>query len=106
MPGACFVVVFVLDIADDQFDDVLDRDDAVGAAIFVDHERQMNAGGLHLGQQVDRRHRRRHEQDRPHDLRFDQRHRQIDGGEIERAFDRLLLASRIGFRTPRSRARS
>ncbi len=36
--GAFVEVVFVLDVADDHFDDVLDRGEAVGAAIFVDDQ--------------------------------------------------------------------
>ena len=55
-------VVLVVDLADDLLDDVLDRHQAVGAAIFVHHQRQMDARGLHLRQQIDRPHRRRHEE--------------------------------------------
>ena len=55
--------MLVGDVAHDLLDDVLDRDQAVGAAIFVDHQRQMGVGGLHLEQQIQRPHRRRHEQD-------------------------------------------
>ena len=84
------VVMLVFDVADDLLDDVLDRDDAVGAAIFVDHEREMDARRLHLGEKIDRRHRWRHEQDRAHDLCVRQRHRQIDGAEIEPGDQRLL----------------
>ena len=82
--------MLVLDLADDLLDDVLDRDEAVGAAIFVDHQRQMDARRLHAREQVDRRHRRRHEQDLAHDLGRRQRHRQIDGLEIEAGGERLL----------------
>ena len=103
MLGRFLVVVLVLDIADDQFDDILDRDDAVGAAIFVDHEREMNARGLHLGEQIDRRHRRRHEQDRPDELCVRQRHRQIDGAEIEPG-DQRLLAPRLALLRRRARS--
>ena len=67
MLGDAVFVVLILDVADDFLHDVLDRDDAVGAAIFVDHEREMDARGLHLGEEVDGGHRRRHKQDRPHD---------------------------------------
>src|SRR5208283_1297177 len=35
------LVVLVLDVADDRFDQVLDRDEAIGAAVFVDHQRHM-----------------------------------------------------------------
>ena len=50
------LIMLVLDIADDFLDDILDRRQPVGAAIFVDHQRQVNAGRLHLGEQIDRRH--------------------------------------------------
>ena len=43
-------VVLVVDLADDLFDDILDRDQPVGAAIFVDHQREMDAQRLHLRQ--------------------------------------------------------
>src|SRR5437868_10189825 len=36
-------IVFVLDLADDLLDQILDCDEPVGAAEFVDHERQMLA---------------------------------------------------------------
>ena len=45
--------MLVVDLADDFLDDVLDRDHAFGAAIFVDDQREMDAGRLHLGEQVD-----------------------------------------------------
>ena len=51
------LVVLVLDVADDHLDQVLDRDQAVGAAVFVDHQRHVDAGRLHLHQQIDGRHR-------------------------------------------------
>ena len=70
----CVLVVLVGDLADDLLDDVLDRDEAVGAAIFVDHQRQMDARRLHARQQIDRPHRGRHEQDFAHDLGRRQRH--------------------------------
>ena len=57
--GAFLLVVLVGDIADDQLDQILHRDQSVAAAIFVDDEREMNAGRLHLGQEIERRHRRR-----------------------------------------------
>ena len=58
------VVMLVLDVADHHLDQILDRDEAVGAAIFVDDERHVGAGRLHADQQVEGRHRARHEQDR------------------------------------------
>ena len=61
-------IVFVVDLAHDLFDQILDGDEPVGAAIFVDHKRQMQAGGAHLEQQIHRAHRRRREQQLALDL--------------------------------------
>ncbi len=94
------LVVLVVDLADDFLDDVLDRHDAFAAAIFVDHQRQMDAGRLHLGEQVDGRHRGRHEQDGADDLGGGQRHREVDGGEVE-AGGMRLVAGGMGFRMDR-----
>jgi hypothetical protein len=88
------LVVLVLDLADDLLHDVLDRDDAVGAAIFVDHEREMDAARLHPRQQVHCRHRRRHEQHLANELGGGQLHGQIDRLEVE-AGGRRLLAPRL-----------
>src|SRR5262249_58265582 len=46
------LVVFVRDLADDLLDDVLDRYDAVSAAIFINDDGEMDAGRLHLGEQI------------------------------------------------------
>ena len=92
--GPLVLVVLVLDLADDLLDDVLDRDHPVGAAVFVDHQRQMDAAGLHARQQVHRRHRRRHEQHLANELGGGQRHRQIDRLEVEIG-GRELLAARL-----------
>jgi hypothetical protein len=40
-------VMFVVDLADHLLDNVFDRDQSIGAAIFIDHKCQMNARGLH-----------------------------------------------------------
>ena len=90
-------VVLVVDLADDLLDDVLDRDQPVGAAIFVDHQRQMDARGLHLRQQIDRPHRRRHEQQLADDVGVRQRQRQIDRAQIEAGGKRLLALGLAGF---------
>ena len=82
------LVVLVLDVADDRLDHVLDRDEAVGAAVFVDHQRHMRVRGLHLHQQVERRHRRRREQHRAQDARRRQRRVHAEFG------DRLALRRR------------
>ena len=53
------LVVLVLDVADDRLDHVLDRNEPVGAAVFVDHQRHMGARRLHAEQEIERGHRRR-----------------------------------------------
>lgn len=53
------LVMFVLNLADDLFDQILDGHQAVHAAIFVDHQRHMRALLLHLLQQNADRHRGR-----------------------------------------------
>jgi hypothetical protein len=57
-PEQAFVfVVFILDLADHGFDQVLDRDKAVNPAIFVDHKGHVDTFFLHLLQQGSHRHR-------------------------------------------------
>ena len=89
-------VMLVVDLADDLLDDVLDRDQSVGAAIFVDHQRQMNARGLHLRQQVDRPHRRRHEEQFADDVGVGERQREVDRAQIEPGRQRLLALGLAG----------
>ena len=45
-------VGLVGDLADDLLDDVLDRDDPGGAAVLVDHDRELGALALEVGEQV------------------------------------------------------
>ena len=45
-------VVLVLDLAHDLLDDVLDGDDADGAAVLVDDHRELHPGLLHLAEEV------------------------------------------------------
>jgi hypothetical protein len=52
----------VRDVADDRLDQVLDRQQAIDAAVFVDHQRQVHALLAHLKQQVEHRYLRRHHQ--------------------------------------------
>ncbi len=59
------LVMLVLDLADHLLDQVLDRHQPVDAAIFVDHQRHVDALLLHHLQQHRGRHRRGHEQQRP-----------------------------------------
>ena len=61
-------IMLVVDLADDLFNDVLDRDQPIGAAIFVNHQGQMDARGLHLGQQIDCAHGWRHKQQLSNDV--------------------------------------
>ena len=91
---ALILVVLVGDIADDELDQILDRDQPIAAAVFVDDEREMDARRLHLGEQIERRHRRRRVQDLADDLGRRQRHREIDIGEIEIGRLRLVHAAR------------
>ena len=89
------LVVLVGDLTHDLLDDILDRHHAVGAAIFIDHEGEMDAGRLHLGKQVQHRHGRRRVKDFAHDLRRRQRHRKVNGLEVQ-AGGKRPLAPRVG----------
>ena len=51
----------------------------VGATIFIDNQRHMNARRLHADEKVDGRHRRRHIQDLPPDLHGGDRFVEING---------------------------
>lgn len=88
--GAFIGVVLVVDLADHLLDNVLDGHQSVGAAIFVDHQRQMNARRLHLRKQVDRGHRRRHIKQFAHQTGVGQRNSEIDGTQVESGGKRLL----------------
>jgi hypothetical protein len=57
--------MFVLDLADNLLDDVLDRHQPVGAAELVDDDCHVGAPAAHVGKQVEHRHRGRNEQHRP-----------------------------------------
>ena len=48
--------MLILDLADDLLHHVLHGDEAVGAAIFVNDEREMDARRLHGDEQIHRRH--------------------------------------------------
>ena len=50
-------VMLVLDLADDLLDDVLDGDQALGAAELVDDDSEVDALGAHPGEQLDDAHR-------------------------------------------------
>ena len=78
-----FIVVFVIDVADDHFDDVLVADEAVRAAILIDNECHLGAGRLHAAHQVRGEHGGRNEEDRPDDASFGDGLHEIDAGEVE-----------------------
>ena len=59
--------MLVGDVADDGLDQVLDRHQPVDAAIFVDHQGEMDAAQTHLQQQVQHRGLRRDHQRLPQD---------------------------------------
>ena len=61
--GGLDLVVLVFDFADDFLHDILDRHQAVGAAVFVDDHRHMQAGLAHFLEQRGNRHGFGHEQD-------------------------------------------
>ena len=61
-------VVFVLDFADDLLDQVLDGDQTVNAAEFIDHQSHMRAFGPHFQQQLQHLHERGDEQNLALDL--------------------------------------
>ena len=46
--------MFILDLANDFLDQILDGDDPVHPRIFIQHHRQMNSPGSHVGQHVQR----------------------------------------------------
>ena len=69
-------IEFVFDFADDLLDQILDRNQTVDAAIFIDDQRHMKMGHLHLKQQVQDRHRRRNEQNLAQDAA------QAEGGAL------------------------
>ncbi len=66
--------MLIFDIADDHFDNILDRGETIGAAIFVDDKRHMRACRLHFDEKIERRHGRRRKQDRPQNAGFRERH--------------------------------
>ncbi len=77
-------VVLVFDVADHHLDQVLDRDEPVRAAVLVDDERHVGSRRLHAHEQLHRRHRGRHEQDRAEDTRRGERRREVDVGQAHR----------------------
>ncbi len=78
-----FVVMFVFDIADDHFDNVFQRDQTIGAAIFVDDQSHLDMGRLHPRHQSARHHGWRHEQDLAHEIEFTDRLGEIDAAHVE-----------------------
>src|SRR6185437_6990996 len=79
-------VVLVLDLADHGLQQVLDGDEAVGAAIFIDDDRHVDAARLHLLQQVADRHGGRHEQRFAHDVELADTGPEARAGYLDAAF--------------------
>ena len=76
-------VVLVLDLAHHLLHQVLDGDETVGAAIFVDYQGKVDARRLHLEQQIDQRHRGGHVENIARDVDVGDAAAEIDGAEIE-----------------------
>jgi hypothetical protein len=76
--------MLILDVAEHDLDEILHRDEAVGTPILIDDKSELRPGRLHLGEQVDRGHRGRHEQHASHQrLDGSQRRLEIDRAEGE-----------------------
>lgn len=101
------IIVLVLDIAHDGFNQIFQADEAIGAAIFIDHQRHLDAVRLHLRHQIGRRHRGRHEQERASDSGIFQIGIKIDLAQIKTRSLRGLcrLATALLDRGLRARAR-
>ena len=76
-------VMLVGDLADHLFDQILDGDEPVSAAIFVDHEREVEPRRLHLEQEIEHRHRVRHVKELPRDIHGAHGALEVDFAEIE-----------------------
>ncbi|QYU68432.1 heme ABC transporter permease CcmC [Leptolyngbya sp. 15MV] len=76
------LVVLVADVADDRLHQVLDGDEAIDAAVFVHHQRHVDALRAHLQQQVQHGDGRHHQQRLPQDrLQRERRRVAADRGE-------------------------
>jgi len=60
--------MLVGDIADNELDQIFDRDQSIAAAVLIDDESEVNARRLHLGKQIERRHRWRRVEEFTNDL--------------------------------------
>ena len=76
-------IVLVVDLADNLLDKILDRDETVGAAIFIDDKSEMQPRQLHAEQKVEHRHGRRHIEDLAHDVDGADGAGEVDGAEVE-----------------------
>ncbi len=85
--GAFVDVVFVFDLADDLFDQILDCHKTINAAIFINHQRHMPPLCLHLGQQHANGHAGRHKQQWPQHIA----HVEIGGFAVEPVLQRQIL---------------
>ena len=78
--------MLVLDFADDGFEQILDGEDAISAAIFVDDDGHVDALLLHLLQQIAHRRRGRHEQHLAHQVEFADLAAERGGHQLDRSF--------------------
>ena len=83
--GSFSHVMLVGDLADHLLDQILDGDEPVSAAIFVDDEGEMQPRHLHLEQEVEHRHRARHVEDLARDADGADAPREIDLAEMSGA---------------------
>ena len=60
-------IVLVVDLTDDLLEDVLEGDDAGGAAVLVDDHREVGADPTQVGEEVGQVSRLRHDEGRRHD---------------------------------------
>jgi hypothetical protein len=76
-------IMLVVYLADDLLDQILDRDETVGAAIFIHDKGEMKPRQLHAEQQIEHRHGRRHVEDLADDVDGADGAGEVDGAEVE-----------------------
>ena len=64
------IVMLVFNVADNHLDDIFQRNQTIGSAIFINDKGNLDALRLHPAHQIIGKHRWRHEQDRPHQAQF------------------------------------
>ncbi len=98
--------MFVFNLADDLFNQIFNRYETVGTAIFVHDKRQMDMRGLHTKQQVEAGHGRRNEQDFALDLCLGNGLRQVNLLEFHGRVGLLVILGFCSARTFRLRSRA